>query len=747
MKYYSINPIINFIKKNPRPYYRAGDLQQIADTVTNLRRQKLNTPGQERSVGQEDEYLKIIGAVQEKFKGHRKISRPALIRAVNKIITARKIKFRRRRHAPRHENVFFARAVAQGRYVNKEALAAEKYSADHYDVAFYHPEAPGRRKHAHHQHGVQSSVFFVRMEEFGHAEDKMLIGNLQIDANNPVAWAEPARAQVLLSAKTMDLTLVQEAVRYALGAGKKDIYFQDGDAMELAQYSRQSFEEIMITEENYAQYAAEHRQHLEDFAQIAVGDDLAIAGQPTRLVYDKTPTILKIVNYPMSDMTTMFDYLINSHRLPTRENKEQLLLALRKVEHTLRQKKFPETLTALNEFWEEMAQKKLPRRAAAAKLRFLKKHPDATETREFFANFLEDYAQKFNYLEVFHAAFPTVPVIANPRRKGEVYYVDESTQEDIEHFNIKILSPPEVGKVYLKFIGAPNDFFSIYHSGGRSNYNWYHKRVPAALKKLGLACERVKLSAIAVNRDFPAQQTTERTAHAWRIVDGLEDFKRRPLALFASHAQMHTDTVTLRELAVAAKKFNLARNQVKVLDDYICAAGASRTGVYYPQTQTVELANCSLATLAHEGIHHLAVQGLIPPKDYKALVLAGQRLANTAAGREYFAPTGAGAVYAAAPVRQQEAAALFVENYYLTAPRARKKLIGAKLTEIERILDYMERLWEIISARLGNNAARARIFLRRVAEGTYAPGHARDMVLQRPAPRQKFTAGYVERGA
>ena len=736
MKQYSIHPILNFIKKDPRPHYRAGDLQQMADMVARQRRQKLNTPGQEQSVGVEDEYLKIITALQTQFKGPGKITRAALLTAVNKLLTTAKLKYRRHRHARSHDNTFFGQARDHKEYLDQAALAAEKYSATDYDVAFYHPQAPYNEA-AHHTRGqTAAAVFFMRMEEFGTAQDKMLVGNLQIDDTAPAHWESPTVGGIFTGAKNMDLTLVQEAVKYALAAGKKDIYFQDGDAMELAQFHELGFEEILITPKNYARYAREYYQHRQDFAQIRVGDNIAAPRQPTRLVYEKTATTMKVYNFHVGDITTLGEYLYDARNLPPPYARKDIFPLMEAIDTALRTENFPAARTALDNFWDYIAQKKLPRRYQTEKLNYLRDRPVVKPGVDAVAHYMEAYAFEFGYHKIFQAQFPEVLWLKNPRARGqEYYYIDPHAAEDIEQLNIKELRPPEVGKVYLKHKGRPEDFFSILHFGRRNNYNWYHKRVPAALKKLGLSCERVPLAAVRVDRYYPAAKFPERQAHAWRITDGLEEFKRRPLALFASHTEMKSDTVTLAELHRAAQKFNLPPAHVEVMNAYLTTpAGDRRTGAYYPARGTVQLANSSLATLAHEGLHHLATQGLIPARAYRALVAAGQQLAQRSGQETYLTQTARGhEVYPAGPDRDQEAAALFVENYYLASPRARKKLIGTRLTSLEKVLEYVVAVLDILAAGLGNQPARARAYLRRVSTGYAARYRARSSPRRRPA--------------
>ena len=405
MKQYSIHPILNFIKNNPRPHYRAGDLQQMADKVANQRRQKLNTPGQENTTAQEDEYLEIIAALQARFHGHKKISRAALHAAVNKILAARRLKYTRRRATVRHSNTFFASAAAHAEFVNTEARAAGKYSTADYDLAFYHPASPPNQQ-AHHKHGAQSAVFFMRVEEFGPAADKVLVGNLQVDETRPEDWAPAAQGRIFLKPKNLDLMLAQEAIKYALAAGKKEILFQDGDAMDLAQYREPVFEEIMITPANVAQYTAEDLRQRQKFTQMAVGDNIGEPGQHKRIVYEKTPAAMKIVNYTLNNLNSLAAYLREARDLPGRTDHEELLTRLHKVRQAWQAPDLLATRAALDDFWDQVAQTRLPRTAQAAKLHYLQDRPPLEAAGRDFENYFEAYAREFKYDAVFRQAFP-----------------------------------------------------------------------------------------------------------------------------------------------------------------------------------------------------------------------------------------------------------------------------------------------------------------------------------------------------
>ena len=63
----------------------------------------------------------------------------------------------------------------------------------------------------------------------------------------------------------------------------------------------------------------------------------------------------------------------------------------------------------------------------------------------------------------------------------------------------------------------------------------------------------------------------------------------------------------------------------------------------------------------------------------------------------------------------EEAAARFVENYFTNNKLARRALCNDKIKIIERLLDYIQAICDLLKGLAGNDAALARSFLRRIA--------------------------------
>ena len=71
-------------------------------------------------------------------------------------------------------------------------------------------------------------------------------------------------------------------------------------------------------------------------------------------------------------------------------------------------------------------------------------------------------------------------------------------------------------------------------------------------------------------------------------------------------------------------------------------------------------------------------------------------------------------LYPPGKVRNEEYAALFAETYFTNNRRARKNLMGEKITVTEKLFGYAAAAFDIVKGACGNNAALARSFLRRV---------------------------------
>ena len=233
---------------------------------------------------------------------------------------------------------------------------------------------------------------------------------------------------------------------------------------------------------------------------------------------------------------------------------------------------------------------------------------------------------------------------------------------------------------------------------------------------------------------------TKKIAHAWKIIDGIENFRKTPLTVFSTRAKLKMDCESLPRLQAAMEKFGGTAQQLKIANDFLVARlGPVRTGAFDPTTGEIKLANRSLAVLAHEGLHKLKARGVIPTQDYRALVQAGKRIVLSQPDEFAYInqkDSQNNLVYPPGKTRNEEYAAVFVETYYENDQLARKNLMGYKLTRVEKVLNYFKEVKDIVQARLGLPAAVAREFLRKVERDCYS---ARP---QGPRRKQLMSSGY-----
>ena len=243
-------------------------------------------------------------------------------------------------------------------------------------------------------------------------------------------------------------------------------------------------------------------------------------------------------------------------------------------------------------------------------------------------------------------------------------------------------------------------------------FNWYEFRLLKIFKTLGLKCEKIKIT-----REIKGK--TESVA-AYRIIDGIEDFLAKPRTAFASHDNLKTDCVTLPQLQRAAQKFGLAPARLKIINNFIIdSAGNRHTGTFSPITGDITLANSSLSLLAHEGIHYMKTQGIIPRREYQALIKAGQELvAKDPLLQKYVEQVDSTGqpLYPPGDIRNNEFAALFAESYFNNDKIARTGLIDAKIPYFKKIIEYIKNVLDIIKSTLGNDIALARICLRKISQ-------------------------------
>ena len=355
------------------------------------------------------------------------------------------------------------------------------------------------------------------------------------------------------------------------------------------------------------------------------------------------------------------------------------------------------------------------------KLRIEGRQPD----RELIDKFLI----KFNYHKIFLKRFPEIKTIELPSSMREKYhcsplrFYDPSDEDSIVTFHKKEILRPERGKQYVmheRYLNEPLVKEARGTGAMEIIYYFYEKILPEIFTRLGLKFKRVKIT----RNDYGHPLTST----AWLIIDGLDKLQQEPFASFAHGASLKADCEILPHLTAALKKFGLPPEKLTITNDWLAAAADNCLGSYNAARDEVTLSTPSLSLAAHEGLHRLIKKGLVPAREYQCLVQAGKRLARQMpAAWAQRQPHNSGP---AAPP-EEEYAAWFVETYYEKNTMARKCLVGAPVPIFEQIMGYVRECWEILAARLGNNAALARQFLRRIERGQIGPA---------AHPRRKFCA-------
>ena len=273
--------------------------------------------------------------------------------------------------------------------------------------------------------------------------------------------------------------------------------------------------------------------------------------------------------------------------------------------------------------------------------------------------------------------------------KGSVY-VDSAQAYDVPK---TIIKRPKLGKRHRIFTRSSTQEFPALMINIDPEYKiflWYEDRLPKVLKKSGLDYRL---------RHFPTVRKGQAlTAPVYELeARSLAQFARRPRRAFATHRSPQKDTHTLAELSAAAQKFGLNAQQVTVVHAELSKA-PGHTGFYDAATDSIQLTAQNLGLLGHEGLHRLLARKLIPPQEYHALVQAGQALAHRNPKiKDYIEQidsTGS-PVYKPGLIRDHEYAAVFAENYYTRRPALQKYLADKKLTNFERLIDYLQELLEI----------------------------------------------------
>ena len=350
----------------------------------------------------------------------------------------------------------------------------------------------------------------------------------------------------------------------------------------------------------------------------------------------------------------------------------------------------------------------------AKKVKFLSKQFKTKSSTPDTLLLISDFISEFNYEKYILKSKPYLQKYYNKKKDSYFYLNPKAMPNSLYKFKKDIIKKPEIGKNYALIVDKKYKYHQYPDIMFRFDktfkvYQWYENEVPKILKKLDLGYEKVEISTKRDGRVIKSQ--------AWKITSGLENFKNTPALAFATHGKFKKDTETIKDLEVAAEKFGLSKTHLNVINAWIIKNGIKHSASYNNKSDTIELSTPSLALLAHEGMHRLIEKNLIPKHEYNALVHAGKVLCTKDKNlKNYVEKTDRfnQSIYPKGLIRDNEYAAIFAEYYYQNRKSARKLLMTKKLTKFEKILDYIDNVKTVISAKLGNNAAIAAMFLKRV---------------------------------
>ena len=727
MKKLSIRPVLEFIAAQGRDHLTAGDWAQLTGIIEKRLAVK---KARQKPWDQEAAYLKVIAHVGQLFKPPAKIKNTAVINAINNYLQAEGYAYDSVRHPPRHTDNTFYTKKQQPRHS--------------YDIAFYNRLATAKNRPAHHTRETDEllSVFYMRCEE---TAEQILIGNLQIDDTKPEHWESPDVGRILLKPKNIYGMMVQQALQHAINTGKKEILFQSGDANDIAQWGNYTLKERTVTPRNYKKFMQDYQARLDKFGPngVRVGEIFPKTKENNHLFqcvlaagdgYYKTHELEAYQASFLECVTFYIDDNGMEFRKVDQAVANKILNGENAIHQALKARQASQALKHINELVYKLSGTRPPRTDRTAKINMLKCSSLPADKRET-CRIINEFMANWNYDQIIMQQYPAIVRFdlskVQDEGRSKFYYYNRNETNRLHTYRRDQLKIPALGKTYWTL---PEDKYNInFASHGAPNgvphykiHQWYEKDLPAELKRQKLKFTRVPI--ITKRRGRP------RPAHAWKIISGVGKFKKRPLTMFSTGTELRLDCETLPRLQAAVDKFGGGGAALRVLNDLIIAHGTARLGSYTADDDQITLANQSLALLAHEGLHRLKAKGLIPNKEFQALVVAGGRLVQQV-------PTLAQHInqrdehgrlrYPPGPARTEELAALFVESYYHDNSRARKSLMGQKIPFVERVLSYVAAVIELVAAHCGHTPALAKCFLRRVERGHYAS-------LPQRTPRRNF---------
>ena len=522
MKKLTLRILLEFINQSTRFYMTSGDFEQLANKINKRRGQKINA---QQSTQTEDEYLKIILPLRKLFTRTRHVKNTAILAAVHQSLIAGQYDYQKQRHPARNGgNAFYP-------------VSSENYSESVYDLAFYHAAA-GQYHIAHHTHEGQSSIFYMRCEEPPAHPGQILFGNMQIDSQNPSSWPDSARAQIMLQKKNIYGMMIQQAIKHALERGKKEILFQCGDANEFSQWGNRRLKPVTVTNRNYKKFQQAYRAQLKKFGErgyqqgeayfqdeaeyhcdfvIEAGPDYYQIYQDIwrpRALIDLVQTTKFTGPGPLpGDPGDMLDELIedleyNTYTLSQTNSQAQILTEIKNFLNTVFHAQIPpqHTKTEL---------------AHAQRLFIPRVSYTAVNSQ------IDQFLHQLEYDKLILPHLRGIKKFA--LNNGTVIYYNSENRKRNHVFRKSDYQAPALGQTYIT---PTQDRYNINFARHRTGkfvgyhkmHNWYEKTLRQELKKYQLGVERVPITTIKRGRTV--------TAHAWKIISGIKEFKKRPLLIF-----------------------------------------------------------------------------------------------------------------------------------------------------------------------------------------------------------------------
>ena len=624
MKNLIIKPLLlMFDNIKDRDSVTLGDLHQVENKVKKSIEKKLSIESQSHSIITDKMYLHIVEQLKPFFNDSKKIKKDILLSETNKIIRA--------------ENFYYVKNEHYAKDINTFSPIPESASVKKcYDLAFYNALSDNTRKDCHHEHASRRDVYYMRFEEF---DEKVLIGNMQIDDKYPDRWGDKNKGAVMLTKKNIYASMVQEAIKHALEKNYGEILFQAGDAVHYSQWRvKNPYEYVELNNSNINFYQDLRTKGIEQFNSLKIGDYGLNARDPytESVIFEKTDEYYKTHDscYASDDLLVIADYIekeIIEKRDMYFEETAQVPELLKALEYHFLSKEAGLALGTIDKIFHYLYIN-INSRHNSEKIKYLnsllKNSNEAINHESFNVKAaVNEFLTKFNYEALFLKKYPNILKIKKHKSiaKGPQYFYNFI--DNVNVFNKRHIVPIKVGKIYKMY--PDFNFICDFYPENNNTYrtsNWYDTVLTEILDKLHL---QYKLKPIFTIPCSSYAKPGKIKAHAWQITDGLNEFAKRPMLVFSSHTKLKADSETIPQLELAADKFGVSPAKLKITNDFIIDENnQKRTGVYHSAFDEISLSRKNLSLLTHEGIHRLINKNLIPNREYKAMVNAGKSLVS-----------------------------------------------------------------------------------------------------------------------